>query len=257
MLEVGMGVHRALSVPGTGRVVGAYGKAAYLQVPGGLFALTTVGVPLGPVHARTGTSVDRLRVADRVVVTPTLLEAGPLLLDLQGARLWQGLVPTAAELEDSAALAVELLDGAPASSLTAPPPVELLLRGDLIGLAACLGAVGPGLTPAGDDCLAGILFIARIRWGEPAAELLVRTATAVETNDVARAFLVWAARGQSIEPVHRFLLSAASHDVAEASRALASLVHFGHSSGADLALGLRLALQLLPGAPQPAARSLP
>ena len=113
-------------------------------------------------------------------------------------------------------------------------------------MADRLGGVGPGLTPAGDDCLAGILLVARIRGGEAAEAELVAVAGSVDTNDVAAAFLVWAARGQSIEPVHRFLVSAARGDATRATDALAALVGFGHSSGADLALGLRLGLARLP-----------
>jgi hypothetical protein len=256
-MELGLGAHQALAEPGPGRVLAAYGRAAYLQVPGGLFALTTLAVPPGPIHARTASTVGRLRVGDRVAVTPAVLEAGPLLIDLRAARVWRGPLPTPAELAAATPLALGLLGDVPPSSLPIPPPEDLVGAGDLVGLAAGLGGLGPGLTPAGDDCLAGILLVARIRWGPPAEERLVLAATAVDTTDVSRAFLFWAARGQSIEPVHRFLTCATSQDALGASRALASLTRFGHSSGADLALGLRLALHLLPEAAHRESLPLP
>jgi hypothetical protein len=59
---------------------------------------------------------------------------------------------------------------------------------------------------------------------------------------VAAAFLLWSARGQSIEPAHRFLGSVADGRAAHAAGALGQVVGFGHSSGADLARGLRLGL---------------
>jgi hypothetical protein len=69
---------------------------------------------------------------------------------------------------------------------------------------------------------------------------LVELAARARTNDIARAFLLWAARGQSIEPVHRFLAAVAAQDEQAARSALADLLRVGHTSGADLATGLRL-----------------
>ncbi len=207
-------------------------------------ALTTFDVPSGPVHARVGVDLDGLRLHDRVVVTPTVLQAGAVLVDLAGAHVWQGRVPTASALHAAAALAVDLLDGAPPSSIE--PDLDDVDFGDLAAVAARLGGVGPGLTPAGDDCLAGILLIAGIGGGEAAEAELAAVAGGVETNDIAAAFLAWAARGQSIEPVHRFLLAVADGRPGDAAAALADIVGFGRSSGADLAMGLRLGLACLP-----------
>lgn len=250
-VELGLGALEVLSVPGTGRVVGVYARAAYLRMPAGLLALTSLGVPSGPGHARCAEPLGRLALDDRVVVTGTFLQAGPVLFDIGRARVWRGPVPTASELESGRRLALDLLEGAPASSLeqsVAESAAEKLKQGDIAGVAGRLGGVGPGLTPAGDDCLAGILLIAGIRQGEAAGPTLVDIASKVETNDIARMFLHWAARGQSIEPVHRFLVSAAGGDRKGAAGALDDLIRFGHSSGADLALGLKLGLQLLASA---------
>jgi hypothetical protein len=214
VLELGLGAREALSVPGTGTVIGAYTKAAYVRVPGGLFALTTRDVASGPLHARTDLPVARLGVGDRVVVTPRLLQAGPLLFDLRAATVWRGGLPQV---------------GPPGHAGTAGRGV------DVPGLARRLGGAGPGLTPAGDDALAGVLLVARLHGGQPAEEGLVGIAAAVPTNDISRAFLVWAARGQSTEPVHQFLLTGDPHHLG-AVRAM------GHTSGAALADGLLYAL---------------
>ncbi|HEX2119485.1 MAG TPA: DUF2877 domain-containing protein, partial [Acidimicrobiales bacterium] len=114
---------------------------------------------------------------------------------------------------------------------------------DLRGALDALAGLGPGLTPAGDDVLAGILLVERAWRGEAAEAALVDLAGEARTNDVARAFLTWAARGQSIEPVHRFLTASCRQDGARARDALRSLSAVGHTSGADLALGVRLALR--------------
>ena len=101
---------------------------------------------------------------------------------------------------------------------------------------------GPASPPPATTASPGILLIARIRGGEAAEAELAAVAGGVETNDIAAAFLAWAARGQSIEPVHRFLLAVADGRPGDAAAALADIVGFGRSSGADLAMGLRLGL---------------
>ncbi|HEX2178109.1 MAG TPA: DUF2877 domain-containing protein [Actinomycetota bacterium] len=244
-LELGLGAQQVLSLPGTGRVAGVYSKAAYLKLPAGLTALTTFDVPSGPVHARTAARLAGLQVDDRVVLTASLLQAGPVLLDLAGAAVWRGPVPAPEQLERCRGPAVALLTRAPGSALDPAlvgPAGALLERGHLEKVAALLGGVGPGLTPAGDDCLAGILLTASIGCPDQ-AQRLSEVAASVSTNDISRTFLHWAARGQSIAPVHRFLVTAAAGDLEGAGRALDDLTRFGHSSGADLALGLHLGLR--------------
>jgi hypothetical protein len=251
-IELGLGALEVLSEPGAGSVVGVYPKAAYLRLPAGLFALTSFDVPAGPGHARSTAGIDGMRLEDRVIVTRSLLQAGPVLIDLEHPRVWRGPLPTPAELKSGGRLALDLLEGVSAPALdraVAESAAEQLKLGDIAGVAGRLGGVGPGLTPAGDDCLAGIFLIAKIRGGEAASPMLEDAAAKVETNDIARMFLHWAARGQSIEPVHRFLVLAVEGDAKGTATALNDLISFGHSSGADLALGLRLGLELLP-APQ-------
>ena len=241
MVELGLGAQAVLTAGGRGTVAATFAKAAYLRLPAGLVALATADVPSGPIHVRGGFAVDRLVAGDRVTVDGSHVSAGPVSFDLAGATVWAGALPTRPELAAAADLALEILDGAPPSALADPTYAARLVDLDPTDLAAAvdtLSGLGPGLTPAGDDALAGILLLAQ----DPSAVDLVAEAP---TNDIARAFLVWAARGQSIEPVHRFLTTVAGRDQEGARRALGSLVRFGHSSGADLALGLRLGFRAL------------
>ncbi|HEX2052185.1 MAG TPA: DUF2877 domain-containing protein [Actinomycetota bacterium] len=247
-LELGLGASEVLAVPGTGRVAGVYSKAVYLRMPSGLAALTTFDVPSGPVHARTSLALHPVRTGDRVVVTPSLVQAGPVLVELSGAEGWVGRIPGEADLASSRALAIKLLRRARLSALEQDlidKAAGLVAGGDIAGAAAALGGAGPGLTPAGDDCLAGILFIASLRSHGPGRSSLDQLAAQVPTNEISLAFLRWAARSQSIEPVHRFLVEAARGDAEGAERAVNDLTSFGHSSGADLGLGLRLGLEAL------------
>jgi hypothetical protein len=240
--ELGLGAEAVFSAGGRGTVAATFARAAYLRLPAGLVALTTFDVPPGPIHARGRVPIDRLSPGDRVTVGDGKVQAGDVSVGLTGAAVWHGTLPAPAALAAASDLALELLDGVP-TALTAPlyeprvrRSVECLERGDLAGVVEALAGLGPGLTPAGDDALAGILLLAR----HPSAVSFVDGA---RTNEVAQAFLAWAARGQSIEPVHRFLATVAGGDRPGGRAALRTLVRFGHSSGADLAYGLRLAFE--------------
>ena len=107
--------------------------------------------------------------------------------------------------------------------------------------AAALGGLGPGLTPAGDDMLSGILFAVRALNGTMVEPALLAVARSVRTSDLATALLEAAAAGYHIEPVHDLVMAGASGDSAAAAKAAADLDRFGSSSGADIAHGLRLA----------------
>ena len=107
--------------------------------------------------------------------------------------------------------------------------------------ARALGGLGPGLTPAGDDALSGILFAFRAMGGPTVEPALVAVARSVRTSDLGAALLEAAAGGFHIEPVHDLVMPAAAGDPGAAASAAADLDRFGSSSGADVAYGLRLA----------------
>jgi uncharacterized protein DUF2877 len=231
VIELGLGAQEVFAAGGTGRVVAVFSKAAYLRLPTGLVALTSREAPPGPIHARGHFPLHRFAVGDTVTV------------DLSRATIWRGRPLTPAMLAAGAGTVLDVLAGAPASALADPVfeprrtrAVQCLERGDLDGAVDMLAGLGPGLTPAGDDALAGILLVL----GAHDRAAAIAAADQAETNDIARAFLAWAARGQSIEPVHRLL---GTPDRGQASAALADLLRFGHSSGSDLAFGLQLGLR--------------
>jgi hypothetical protein len=237
MMELGLGAQEVLAAGTTGTVVAVFSKAAYLRLPAGLIALTTRDVPPGPIHARGDIPLQGLAAGDIVTV------------DLSGATVWRGTEITPVNLAAGAGTVLDVLDRAPASALADPVfaprrerAVRCVDRGDLDGAVDAIAGLGPGLTPAGDDTLAGILLV----FGAHDRAVAVAAANRARTNDIARAFLAWAARGQSIEPVHRLL---AADGAGGAARALADLLRFGHSSGADLAFGLGLGLGVLIATP--------
>jgi hypothetical protein len=231
VLELGLGAQEVLAAGATGKLVSVFSKAAYLRLPAGLVALTTREAPPGPIHARGDFPLHRFAAGDTVTV------------DLSGATIWQGSALRPAALAAGAGTVLDVLAGAPASALADPVfeprrtrAVQCIERGDLDGAVDMLAGLGPGLTPAGDDALAGILLV----HGAYDRAAAIAAAGRAKTNDIARAFLAWAARGQSIEPVHRLLAAA---DRGQAGAALADLLRFGHSSGSDLAFGLQVGMR--------------
>ncbi len=114
-----------------------------------------------------------------------------------------------------------------------------------------LCGLGPGLTPAGDDWLAGWLLALRLQPPQARhrgltlnmARGAVQTAAATRTNTLSRAFLNCAAAGE-IDAHWQALLDALidgsdAQIAAAASRILAQ----GATSGADMLAGFLMGLQ--------------
>ncbi|HLF40370.1 MAG TPA: DUF2877 domain-containing protein, partial [Acidimicrobiia bacterium] len=101
---------------------------------------------------------------------------------------------------------------------------------------------GPGLTPAGDDVLCGLLLARRALGGPATERALLAVVDGLPTTDLSLAFLRWSARGQQVAPLHDLLGAAASGDPAAARDAAGRLAAFGATSGRAMAHGVRLAL---------------
>jgi hypothetical protein len=195
------------------------------------------------------------------------------------ARRWWDSVPALGPLTPAAAarglLALEdALDEAEAAAgfgLAGHPDPETLAAacaaGDLPGAveaAERIVGLGPGLTPSGDDVLAGLLVSLRlfggaVRGGERAVWLAGWLGAAVtadagtRTTALAATLLHCAASGAAGADVAAVLRAVAGR---EAPRpAVRRLLAAGHTSGADLAWGVRagcravLALAASPAAP--------
>ena len=110
-----------------------------------------------------------------------------------------------------------------------------------IGLASRLLGSGPGLTPSGDDVLAGFLAGAAA-FGLDAASLrqAIGALAPVRTTALSAALLWHAARGECIDELAA-LASALTGRAGQGADAVSRLMSVGHSSGAALALGLMAA----------------
>ena len=118
--------------------------------------------------------------------------------------------------------------------------------------AASMVGLGPGLTPAGDDVLAGMLLTlsaapaAVSTWGELATETL---ALLDRTTSLSATLLRHAAAGRGIPQVLDVVDALAGSGDLEASTV--RLVAVGHSSGAALAHGVLAASRLVAAAAGP------
>lgn len=130
-------------------------------------------------------------------------------------------------------------------------------RGDLPGLQAFarqLAGLGPGLTPAGDDWLAGWLVGLRVQTALPSAEQqpaltfdavaqAVVEAAADQTTGLSLAFLQAAAAGAVSQGWHSLLAALLSADPAALAAAVAEVMRHGSTSGADMLAGFLAAFQ--------------
>ena len=213
------------------RVLAVFAKATYVQLDSDVLAIVTAKVPRGPLHLRVH-QVPPLEVGESFVIE---------LISEDPHYCWEPAPVESKALKRSR----PVLPSADASALAGSAAVrrasQTLNDHDLAGTAGHLAGLGPGLTPSGDDVLAGILLVAALTKRFSPAELRAAADT-TRTHDISRSFLQWAANGHSIEPVHDLLAAvAAGQPTQGAEQAVASV---GATSGHDLLLGLRLALSL-------------
>jgi uncharacterized protein DUF2877 len=215
--------------PRAGRVVAVFPRAVYAEVAGRLVSVETADAlrlpcavvladsahdrPLACVHPR-----DPVRAGGR------RLQLGDLTLDI--VRWWAPAKPRGAVPGDARG----------ATRRTAGRWDRLVLG--LLGL-------GPGLTPAGDDLLAGLLagLAGRPDLRGPLADAVDRHAAA-RTTWLSAELLRLAADGLVAPAVAAVADALAGHGGADAvAKTLPALLAVGHTSGPALARGLLLAAE--------------
>lgn len=184
--------------------------------------------------------LDGALVSDTALPTPAPLPSVSECLTRALAGVTTGLLPTAAAL-----LAGDVPPSDPLARTAAPALARLYAATRARNEADCLAAarpllgLGPGLTPAGDDCLVGWLAgawtagAAGRRLVEAMEPDLLAAATHL-TSRLSTAFLAAAVNGEAAEPLHGFVL-------APTEARLAGLLALGATSGADLLAGYLLA----------------
>lgn len=246
----GLGANEALAGGCEGRVIASFSKAVYVRLSAGILVLVAPDVPAGPLYVALDGPPPGFRPGTPVRAAPGCLRIGRIDVDLGGAAEWVGALPSPARLASGTAILTEVVsDLASRSALHSDPfrgrAAEARSRlgaGDLAGVVERLAGLGPGLTPAGDDALAGLLFARRVHEGEEAEPALLSAAAGARTTEIAAAFLSWAARGQALSPAHNLITAAERGDRDGCVAAGAALASIGETSGADFALGLTWAL---------------
>ncbi|MBX6382974.1 MAG: DUF2877 domain-containing protein [Microbispora sp.] len=121
---------------------------------------------------------------------------------------------------------------------------------DAITAAERLIGLGPGLTPSGDDMLAGLLValrhlgraagVSRAVWLADWLAAAITYDARTRTTPISATLLHCAARGEAIPEVIGVLRGAAGRQPLEP--AVHRLLRLGHTSGADLAWGVQIGL---------------
>jgi hypothetical protein len=244
-------------------------------------------IPAEPAHLFNG-----LALGTSLASTGARLGVGEgITIGLDGAAVWESTVHAALAADGAlldrglAVLCRDITERAPAESLARLLPhlddedlpdalervahfprshaligglAESLAHRDrrrLKVVTSSLAGLGPGLTPAGDDFIAGILLalaIVRAQRGDPAlneiAHLLVETA-APRTHEISAAYLRAAYDGQVSERWDPLLAALAAGDAERLTAASGPVLATGETSGADMLAGFVVGIGALQGGP--------
>lgn len=242
--------------PRAGVVHSVFDRAANLLVDGEMWTVLGASRPELPFGLRLCHSdgVSEVTVGDRVNVRGGFVRLGRVIVDCRGAARWapagwalarDGFAARLAALEEAA-----LPRAWPESAGLANEVIAALHSSETELIAAVRQTVGrgPGLTPAGDDVLVGILALltsgAAGAAGAQSASRLARALTPVlaTTSDVSRHLLRQAARGlpgRALHDLGRALVEGAPREIFLA--ALALVLDTGATSGADACMGFAAA----------------
>ncbi|GAA3099625.1 DUF2877 domain-containing protein [Nonomuraea salmonea] len=239
------------------RVLAAFPQGVYLEVrtevePSVIAVITGEATRL-PNSVLLAAPLPHLTVGDDAAVGDRAIELGPLSLTVR--RWWDPAPPLGAVDRDLLARAVDELTEPPGAGLSGDASVELLAdscaKGWLLGAVTAaerLVGLGPGLTPSGDDVLAGLLVALR-HLGRAAgagravwlADWLAATVTydaRTRTTPISATLLHCAARGEASPEVLGVLRGLAGRQAL--APALRRLHRLGHTSGSDLAQGVAI-----------------
>jgi Protein of unknown function (DUF2877) len=270
--SIGDGVAAACSpatmpTGGTGRVVGTFSSGFYVESAMGLFAVGGPRIPAGPIHLVLECAPPPPPEGSIVRFGPERLWTEPGMIGLSRAARYWPYQPSPTNLRTIAPVLARLghLDTVPNDVAHLWPAVRTAVeQAELHVARQLLQGVGGGLTPTGDDVLAGLLLFAR--WADPQSPEPTEVAQQAATTVLSRCFLAWAARGQSIQPVHD-LIDAAGNLTSQADaasppaaldgfqRAIATVASIGGTSGKGMLCGLGLAAVAWSVAPQEDALS--
>lgn len=228
-------------------VLGRFAAALYLRLAGGeviaLLSSDAVRLPIGLILPTSSRDFPLSYLSGPVVVGSGAVHIGSWscrVAQLVSLRAPTALTPDRHACEhlrqrlahcQSADPDLRLPDALPDDAHSSKVAADLVRR--LLG-------VGPGLTPAGDDVLAGLL-VGLWSFGQRAEplRLAVLAGLAAGTTNLSAALLRCAVRGESIPQVNQLLRTMSeSAWQGRLDHAVDDLVRIGHTSGRALATGV-------------------
>jgi hypothetical protein len=242
-LFAGPGARRALIAGRGGTVELVLRQGACVRLGADWLTLVAPRAPFGPLSLAVS-DLDRLalRPGAPVLVKPGRLVLAGQVVSFERARERGALaIPVAAEpvaIKSAAAAAQAALPTPPARLR---PGLLALLAARVSGAVRLLAGLGDGLTPAGDDVLAGYAA-ARIALAAPVA---LSGAAAGRSSGLGLAYLRCAERGELPDVAARVLAAICRGSAAEARVALPLLRAWGSSSGVALGWGINAAVMSL------------
>jgi Protein of unknown function (DUF2877) len=240
--NAGRGVPLDTAVDAVASVVGLFSAGFYLGVADDVFAVAGPSICRGPLHLILPTVPPAPRLGSAALIAGRRITTATCVIDMSTASRFDPHVVAA----DRRQAVMRSLAGLALATII-PPDLEGVWRDMVLALEAWnLDAVrlslqgrGGGLTPTGDDVLAGVLLVAKFL--APDGDLPDAVAAAADTTALSRAFLRWAAKGHSIAPIHALIDAAAAGDHAAMERAGRVVCSIGSSSGVAMLAGLRAA----------------
>jgi hypothetical protein len=279
-LEIGVAAAAALSAAARGTLTATFTRSLYVTIGGHWICIGPPGLGSGPLNALCALPdapdwyASGIKPGTEVRIDADALHLGTrLVFSLTGARVWRPNEPPAWSVESlrKGLRALDRLAGsktpkdglgcfirphaAPSRPLArhAAPILrqfqrrlcERLASGDAPerdwpGSAVELLGLGPGLTPSGDDFLAGAMIALKaLGRGDLSDRLWVglEPMARIWTVDVSRAHLAAAARGMGSASLHDCLSAVLAGRDAALTRALSRIDAIGHCSGWDALAG--------------------
>ena len=207
---------------GPATVFASFERSCYVETPSGIACLGGPGLGLGPLNA--------------IVEDFESLPIGmSVFIEIEKNTLWKPSVPSVAKQIPRIGIPESIRE--PAQTFLGWIAETGKPDDALIGL-------GPGLTPAGDDFVAGAMIALRAFGEHALADRIAGWALPLaekNTGKISRAHLRCAAAGEGHEALHD-LLSALNHGESAIAHAMQALDRVGHSSGRDAAAGALLSL---------------
>lgn len=232
------GAARTLTDGVRGRVAIAVTGGAWLDLGTGWVLVASHRAPLGPLTVRLDAEPPDLRPDDRASVGDGVLTAGPLAVVLEGAVV--GPSPSPGARLDGWRTALRAAAGAVrAPSAALSPGIAAVAAGCPDEAAARLTGLGPGLTPEGDDVLAGAAAWFHAEGDLAAAHAL--TARPAATTALSAALLACAARGELVDVAMATLAAIRAGRAAAAAALAGTLGTWGATSGDALVTGMAAA----------------